>query len=393
MPSRTDGSVNKNEVDILHKNIEESQEDQSLISTTNTNHQFRSTREPPFAKYRDLIVFAIGLILPYIFHPLLGIQIYLPRLAAMWPFTASSSFTPATDIKSLAGKVILVTGGNNGIGKETILQLAKHNPQKIYMGARTESKARDAIASIKSQTSQDVDIEYLPLDLASLPSVKSAADQVLRNSDRLDILVLNAGIMAVPAGKTAAGQDIQLGTNHVGHFLLTKLLLPVLEKTAKQHNSDVRVVSLSSEAHNMAPNISTITSTEKLTATSPWTRYGASKAANILFAAELARRQPKISSVSLHPGMIKSDLWAPSNESNFLLRYGTALFAPLMFVDVATGTLNSLWLAAGAEKSELVNGSYYTPVGKARNNKLASNADAGRQLWEWTEKELAIAGY
>jgi NAD(P)-dependent dehydrogenase (short-subunit alcohol dehydrogenase family) len=155
----------------------------------------------------------------------------------------------------------------------------------------------------------------------------------------------------------------------------------------------VRIVSLASEAYNMAPKISTIVSTEALTATSPWTRYGASKAANVMFAAELARRYPSFTSVSLHPGMIKSDLWGSSTESNILLKYGKALVGPLMFVDIATGAFNQLYLAAGAEKSELVNGAYYTPVGKARQNKWASDADAGKQLWEWTEKELATAGY
>lgn len=393
MPSQRDDHGEKNDAGNLQKSIssEETESNQALISGTTI--QQRPLVENPLAKYIDILAFAIGLTLPYVFRPLLGIEVYHPGLASMWPFTISSTFVPATGIKSLAGKVILVTGGNNGIGKETILQLAKHHPQKIFMASRTESKARDAIASIKSQNLQDVDIEYLPLDLSSLPSVKAAADQVMRNSERLDILVLNAGIMAVPPGKTASGQDIQLGTNHIGHFLLTKLLLPTLEKTAKQHNSDVRVVAVSSEAHNMAPNLNTILSTEKLTATSPWVRYGASKAANVMFAAELARRYPQLTSVSLHPGMIKTDLYVPNSESNFLVRYGAMIFGPLIFQDVAHGAFNQLWASAGTEKSELTNGSYYTPVGKLRNNKWASDAEAGRKLWEWTEKELATAGY
>ena len=114
---------------------------------------------------------------------------YHPSIATMWPF-GGPTFVPAKDIPSLAGKVILVTGGNTGIGKETILQVAQHKPRKIFLASRTESKGRDAIASIKSQTSQDVDIEHLPLDLASLPSIKQAADQVISQSDRLDVLIL-----------------------------------------------------------------------------------------------------------------------------------------------------------------------------------------------------------
>ncbi|OAP56779.1 hypothetical protein AYL99_08891 [Fonsecaea erecta] len=355
--------------------------------------QNQPSSSPTLSHLQELFDLATGLVLPYALHPLLAVEVFHPRFASMWPFSISSSFVPATSIPSLAGKVILVTGGNNGIGKETVLQLAKHNPQKIYLASRTESKGRDAVASIKAQTSQDVDVEYLPLDLTSLPSIKEAADQVIGHSDRLDILVLNAGIMAVPASKTAAGQEIQMGTNHVGHFLLTKLLLPTMEKTAKEHNADVRVVSVSSEAWNMGPNLDTILSTEKLLATGPWTRYGASKSANIMFAAELARRHPTLTSVSVHPGIIKTDLYLPSSQTNSILKYGSMIFGPLMFSTVQAGAFNQLWAAAGAKKEELANGSYYTPVGKNRPNKWSKDAEAGRKLWEWTEKELKVAGY
>lgn len=340
---------------------------------------------------QDLTGLVTGLLLPYALHPLLGLEALQPGLASMWPFGAT--FNPATGIPSLAGKVILVTGGNNGIGKETVLQLAKHNPQKIFLASRTESKGREAVALIKSKTSQDIDIEYLPLDLTSLPSIKQAADQVISHSDRLDVLILNAGIMAVPLEKTPSGQEIQMGTNHVGHFLLTKLLLPTLQKTAKEHNSDVRVVSVSSEVHNLSPNLDTILSTEKLSACGTWIRYAGSKAANIMFAAELARRYPTLSSVSLHPGIIKTDLHVPSAESSILLKYGSKIISPLLFGSIETGALNSLWASAGAKKQDLVNGAYYTPVGKLRKPKWSTDPEAGRKLWEWTENELKNAGY
>jgi NAD(P)-dependent dehydrogenase (short-subunit alcohol dehydrogenase family) len=110
--------------------------------------------------------------------------------------------------------------------------------------------------------------------------------------------------MAVPPSKTNEGFEIQLGTNHVGHALLTKLLLPTLEMTVAEHNPDVRVVVVASNAYSFAPNIDTILSTEKLCETGPLTRYGASKAANVLFAAELARRYPSLTAVSLHPGQL-----------------------------------------------------------------------------------------
>jgi len=330
------------------------------------------------------------LLTPYVLHPITAIQVYFPN---MWPFNGKS-FNPEADIGDLSNKVILVTGGNTGIGKETILRLAKHNPAKVYLAARTESKARDAIESIKAVLSKPVDIEYLPLDLSSLKSVRQAAEVVNASTSRLDILILNAGIMAVPPGTTESGHDIQLGTNHIGHFQLTKLLLPLLEKTAAMPGSDVRIVSVSSEANNMAPSIDTITSTEKLTATGPWTRYGASKAANILFAAELARRYPAFKSVSLHPGMIKTDLYLPNQDINTVFKYGFAFFGPLILRGVPEGAHNQLWAAAGAKREELVDGAYYTPVGKAHaGNKFAKDKADGKKLWDWTEAELKKAGY
>ncbi|KIV85430.1 hypothetical protein PV11_01126 [Exophiala sideris] len=367
-----------------------SQEDRNEKPNATTKN---STALATVSQLQELLELATGLLLPYAFQPLTAIETYLPGLASMWPFNISSSFHPAKDIPDLSGKVILVTGGNNGLGKETILQLAKHNPHKIFMASRTESKARDAIASIKSQTSQNVDIEFLQLDLASLPSIKKAADQVAAHTDRLDILVLNAGIMAVPSAKTAAGQEIQLGTNHVGHFLLTKLLLPTLDNTVKKYNPDVRIISLSSAAWQMAPSIDTIVSTNKLIAQKPWTCYGASKAANIMFAAELARRYPQFTSASLHPGLIKTDLYTPNLEVNSIVRYGSLLMGGLMFQTIEAGALNQLWLAAGARKDEIKNGQFYTPVAKVHSNKWATNAKDGKRLWEWTEQELKNAGY
>src|SRR5436305_1896460 len=137
-----------------------------------------------------------SLVTPYLFHPVTAIQVYFPN---MWPF-GRTSFDPDARIPDLNNKIILVTGANTGIGKETVLQLAKHNPAKVYLAARTESKARDAISSIRSAIAKPVDIEYLPLDLSSLKSVGEAAERVKASTSRLDILILNAGIMAVLLG-------------------------------------------------------------------------------------------------------------------------------------------------------------------------------------------------
>ncbi len=283
--------------------------------------------------------------------------------------------------------------GNNGLGKETVLQLAKHKPAKIYLAARTESKAREAIRSVSSELASPVDIEHLPLDLADLKSVRVAAETVNAGSSRLDLLILNAGIMATPPGKSESGHDIQLATNHIGHFLLTKQLIPLLEETAAIPGSDVRVVTLSSSAFNMAPGFDTIVSTEKLCATGPWTRYGATKAANILFATELARRYPALKSVAVHPGMIKTDLWN-ANDQNKSISGWFLSFGKYVAKSIPQGALNQLWAAAGAKRSELTNGAFYFPVGKLQSgNKFAKDSASAKKLWEWTERELEKAGY
>ncbi|ODM19409.1 hypothetical protein SI65_04393 [Aspergillus cristatus] len=132
------------------------------------------------------------------------------------------------------------------------------------MGARSESKAAEAIKSIKSSIPDEVEIIWLPFDLASTKLIRNAAEQFSAQSQRLDILVLNAGVMSLPPGETEIGHEIQLGTNHTGHFLLTKPLLPALLRTAEEPDSDVRVVSLSSVGHNLAPSFDTVINQERL---------------------------------------------------------------------------------------------------------------------------------
>ena len=152
------------------------------------------------------------------------------------------SFNPDLEIKDLSGKVILVTGGNTGLGKEAVLQLAKHNPSHIYLAARTPSKGEAAVAAIKEAV-PSAQITYLPLDLASFSSVSSAVKAFTDQSKRLDVLMNNAGIMATPPQSTEQGYEIQVshsctarepnladnylkfGTNHMGHAvsLLVKL--------------------------------------------------------------------------------------------------------------------------------------------------------------------------
>ena len=144
----------------------------------------------------------------------------------MFGFFEGKTFDPSSDISDLSGKVALVTGGNAGLGKETVLQLANHSPSQLYLAARTQSKAEAAIRDIKA-TVPNANITFLELDLASLKSVQRASETFLASSDRLDLLINNAGIMAQPEGLTTDGYELQFGTNHMGHALLTKRLLSI----------------------------------------------------------------------------------------------------------------------------------------------------------------------
>ncbi|GKZ29406.1 hypothetical protein AbraIFM66950_004679 [Aspergillus brasiliensis] len=274
------------------------------------------------------------------------------------------SFNPERDINDLSGKVVFVTGGNAGLGKETILQLARHRPSRIYLAARNATKAEDAIASIREQVSS-ADIRHISLDLSSFKSIRAAAEQFTSECDRLDLLILNAGIMNCPPALTEDGFEIQF----------------------VDLSRDVRVVTLSSAANVAAPPFDVMTSTAALLADHTLTRYSSSKAANILFASELARRHPEILSVAVHPGSVVSDLWDHSIKTGVIAKY--SIGAILAFSrSIRSGALNQLW-AAGARRELLTNGAYYVPIGvHAAGNRYAKDADMARRLWQWTEQQI-----
>lgn len=230
-------------------------------------------------------------------------------------------------------------------------------------------------------------------DLADLSSVQIAAREFVAKEEKLDILILNAGVMNPPAGTTANGYEIQFGTNHLGHALLTKLLLPTMLKTAEA-GGDVRVVCLSSIGHITPP----LHGIEFLELKGPmnWylglVRYAQSKLANILFAKELARRYPDLTIVAVHPGVVDTELWRTLFSGYFGL--GSVLNAGkwVFYSSVEDGAKNQLWAATakkGEGKGEVESGEYYTPVGVAGQGSWKSqNKELARELWEWTEKEL-----
>lgn len=160
-------------------------------------------------------------------------------------------FDAKNEIGSLAGKVILITGGTGGLGRETVLSFVAHEPAHIYFTGRSQPSADKVIAECKSKY-PDISVTFLRCDLADLEHVQQAAKHFLAKEQRLDILLANAGIMSKPPGLTMQGYELQFGTNHVGHALLVQLLTPLLEATAKK-TGDARVVWDSSMAYSLHP--------------------------------------------------------------------------------------------------------------------------------------------
>ncbi|KAF5537739.1 alcohol dehydrogenase Bli-4 [Fusarium mexicanum] len=310
--------------------------------------------------------------------------------------TKGVSFSPDKDIPDLSGKVILVTGGNTGLGFEVIYQLSKHKPKHIYLAARSEEKANEAIKTLREKNPNAGPITFLQLDLGSLASIKAAAASFRSMSDRLDILINNAGIMAVPEGLTEDGYEIQFGTNHLGPALFTALLLPTLKATAAI-STDARVIFLSSELENMAPKNSYLFDELKTTLPkfSTWTRYGQSKLAAVHYAQALANHNPDLKVVSIHPGVIATNLSGPVvRDYNFLMAALFKVAMKFVTVSIEEGTLNHLWTATSPD---VKSGVFYFPVGvQGKGSSLSKDTKLRDQLWEWTQKELEShvpAGY
>ncbi|EXJ66614.1 uncharacterized protein A1O5_10285 [Cladophialophora psammophila CBS 110553] len=305
------------------------------------------------------------------------------------------SFTPQ-DIPDLSGRVYFVTGGTAGLGAGTISLLAAHKPAHIYFSGRSGDKAKAVVEKVKAQN-PDVPLTFIQCDLANLASVCKAAEQFIAQAERLDVFFANAGIMALPPGTTVDGYEVQFGTNHMGHAMLIKLLLPLMQRTAERFpGADVRIIMSSSIAYKQAPREGIAFETLKtpqrnlggLVPGGEWCRYGQSKLANLLYAQGLAKRYPNITSVSIHPGYIKTDLFA---GVSFLTALPVRIMAAGHWTPVEQGPYSQTW-AATTPRQNLENGAYYIPVANrgvletvaAKDDKLAD------KLWDWTEKELAL---
>ena len=211
----------------------------------------------------------------------------------------------------LSGKRALVTGGASGIGAETVRALAAKGAE-VIIAARNEEYANKVKADVITLTGNDK-IEFLFLELASLAKIKASADEFLSRFDDLDLLINNAGIMACPLDQTEDGFEMQFGSNHIGHFYFTNLIMPALFKAASS-----RVISLSSLAHRNSPVVFDDIHYENRPY-EKWEAYGQAKTANALFAVGLNKRYADkgVEAFAVHPGVIATRLGRHMTKEDF----------------------------------------------------------------------------
>lgn len=299
----------------------------------------------------------------------------------------------ADDLPDLSGKTVIVTGGNSGIGYEAALQFARKGAE-VILACRNTEKARAAAAQIKAAYPSAI-VEPMALDLSNLASIREFASAYRARHRTLDILVNNAGVMALPYSRTTDGFEMQFGTNHLGHFALTGLLLePLLAANG------ARVVNVSSGAHRMGSIRFDDLNWEH--GYTKWRAYGQSKLANLLFTLELQRRidarGAKLLAVACHPGYAATNLQAagPRMEGSAFLESLFSVSNRIFAQSAAMGALPTLYAAAAPD---VHGGEYIGPDGiaemwgnpaRAKRSAAAQDKSVAARLWTVSEQMTGV---
>jgi len=293
-------------------------------------------------------------------------------------FGSSTTATEVVQSVDLKGKVAFVTGANTGIGKETARALASKGAT-VFLACRDIQKAEAVAKEIKDSTKNE-EVHVIQLDLSSLESVRACAQEFSSKNFPIHMLINNAGVMAVTSRKqTKDGFELQFGTNHLGHFLLTQLLLDRVKEGAPS-----RIVNVSSRAHLRGHiNFDDLQSEKSY---SPWGAYSQSKLANVLHASELNRRLAGtgVTTNSLHPGVIPTELGRNNFLADLFYKAGS-----LFMKSIEQGAATTVY-AAVSPQLEGVGGKYFVdcneeePIAEARDEAVAS------RLWEVSESLVGL---
>ncbi|XP_033733806.1 retinol dehydrogenase 12-like [Pecten maximus] len=286
--------------------------------------------------------------------------------------------------KRLDGKTVIITGCNTGIGLETAKELSARGA-RVIMACRDLDRATKA-SEVVQKFSGNNDISIQSLDLASLDSVRKFAERINKNEEKIDILINNAGVMLCPKWQSEDGYEMQFAVNHLGHFLLTNLLLDKVKKSAP-----ARIINVSSTAHYRGKiNFDDINGDNNY---SSMAAYSQSKLANVLFTKELDRRLQGtgVTTYTLHPGVINTEL----------VRHVEAWISPLLFKVIfrplqiflktpVQGAQTTLHCALD-ERLDNVSGKYFSDCVEKQPSKAALNVDDAKRLWELSEEMVAKA--
>jgi len=300
---------------------------------------------------------------------------------------AAAPWTEA-DVPDQSGRTAVITGGNSGIGFEAARVLAERGA-RLFLGCRDQGKAHDAVLRIRA-TAPGAEVRVVPMDLASLRSVRAAAAQIRSGCEGIDLLINNAGVMMPPYGVTADGFELQLGINHLGHFALTGLLLDRLAGLP-----GARVVTVSSNSHQAGRiNFDDLQSRRDYKRIAG---YGQSKLANLMFTYELQRRlaaagSPAIAAAA-HPGLTRTGL------ARYLSRVMTAYYVLVERPLAQSAAMGALGTLRAATDPAVRGGDYYGPVRwrgeRGYPQRISSSErshDEGdqRRLWQESERLTGV---
>lgn len=270
----------------------------------------------------------------------------------------------------LEARTYLVTGANTGIGRATTEDLARRGG-RVILACRSAEKTQPVIDAIAADTGNDR-LEHLPLDLADLDSVRTAAAKLVERGEPIEVLIANAGV-AGQRGETAQGWELAFGINHLGHFLFVTSLLDLLRAGAP-----ARVVIVASQAHYDAKDLDEANLRGRTRTVMGLKEYNRSKLANVLFAQELARRvdPAELGVYALHPGVVASDIWRR-------IPWPIRPLVTRAMISNEEGARTSLWCAT-ADDPALVSGGYYDACAPKDPSELAT-PDLAAWLWDHTE--------
>jgi len=275
----------------------------------------------------------------------------------------------------LEGKSFVITGANTGIGRATAIALARRGASRIVVASRSREKTEPVLAELREHAG--VEVDFVELDLGDLAAVKRAADSLLEQDRPIDVLVDNAGVAGV-RGQTKDGFELAFGTNHLGHFVWTEKLLPLVVRAPQG-----RVVVVASAGHYRARGIDWDALRGTSRTVSAFPEYCVSKLCNVLYAKELARRlaKTKVTTYSLHPGGVASDIWQR--------RLGAfASVLKLFLIDVEQGAKTQVWCSTEPSLARET-GLYYEKCKAKKPSKLAFDEalqdELVRRSSEWAD--------